>query len=206
MTSSNPVTAVDRPGWPIRRYGGCCCWDCDATLLRAQSSRPEDASLWPPSRRIAWITASHLFRLDFLILRLKKQQHLVSSTTSTSAFPTAIGALDLSAVAPSSSLDRSMFVEPRTTWTDGWRFSCVNRCPRPSMPLGLDSDQAAFFRSAASPLSFPVRCRSRLVGEMTSWFVCKDPTGVDMFLPVQSNSPSSTYPFLSQRSWNNFRK
>ena len=78
----------------------------------------------------------------FLIFRLKKQQHLVSSTTSTSLL-TAIGALDLSAVSPSTSpLDRSIFVDPRTTWTEGWRFSLVNLGPRPSIPLGFDSDQA----------------------------------------------------------------
>ncbi len=210
-TSSRFVTAVDVP--PISWYGWG--WGCDATArrLRAHSSRrppPPEASPWsppdpPPRRRIACRTDSHLLRLDFLIFLLKKQQHFVSSTTSTSALPTAIGAFDLSAVAPSSSRERSMFVDPRTTWTEGWRFSWVSRCPRPSIPLGFDSDHAAFFRSVPSP-SLPVRWRSRFVGVITSWFVWIDPTGVDIFRPVQSYSPSSTYPLRSQRSWKSLRR
>ena len=92
---------------------------------------------------------SHLFLPErfFLIFRLKKQQHFVSSTTSTSLL-IAIGAFDRSAVSPSTSpLDKSMLVEPRTTWTEGCRFSFVKRGPRPSIPLGFDSDQAPKIRS-----------------------------------------------------------
>ena len=145
---------------------------------------------------------SHLlfpWRLDFffLIFRLKKQQHLVSSTTSTSV-PGCMGALDLSAVAPSSSpaRERSILVDPRTTWTEGCRFSLVNRGPRPSMPEGLDSDQAAFLLAPVTPPPppsfWPVRCRSRPPGDITSWLAWRLPTGVLMLRPVQSNSPSST--------------
>ena len=118
-TSTRVESAVAPLACPISWYG-CCC-GCDASRLRAQSSPVPDASPCspdapaPPRRRIACKTASHLLRLDFLIFRLKKQQHLVSSTTSTSALPRAMGALERSAVAPSSSRDRSMLVEPRTT-------------------------------------------------------------------------------------------
>ena len=115
-TSTRVVSAVVPLACPISWYG--CC-GCDASRLRAHSSPVPDASPCsadaPPRRRIACKTASHLLRLDFLIFLLKKQQHLVSSTTSTSALPRAMGALERSAVAPSSSRDRSMLVEPRTT-------------------------------------------------------------------------------------------
>ena len=145
------------------------------------------------------------FDFFFLIFRLKKQQHFVSSTTSTSAL--AIGAFDRSAVWSSSTpaRERSMLVDPRTTCTLGCRFSFVSRGPNPSMPEGLDSDHAAFLAPAMS-FCPPVRCRSRLVGEITSWLACSEPTGVDMLRPVQSNSPSSTYPFRSQRSEKSLRR
>jgi len=141
---------------------------------------PPDTQLapghFPAPALSACSSASHLFLLEllrfFLIFRLKKQQHLVSSTTSTSSppppGPTLMGALERSAVpAPSSAPLRSMLVEPRTTWTDGCRFSLVSRGPRPSMPDGLDSDHAPFW-PATPPPSLPVLWRSRAVGEMTS--------------------------------------
>ena len=62
------------------------------------------------------------------------------------------------------------------------------------MPLGLDSDQALalLFPPAPPPPPPPVRCLSRFEGEMTSAGLAgRDPTGVDMLRPVQSNSPSS---------------
>ena len=65
--------------------------------------------------------------------------------------------------------ERSMLVDPLTTWTEGWRFSLVRRGPNPSIPDGFDSDHAALFLPPMPPeTSLPVLCRSRLLGDMTS--------------------------------------
>ena len=94
-----------------------------------------------------------------------------------------MGALDLSWVAPSSSLLRSMLVDPLKchqchklsqashcshlwTWTLGWAFVSRPVPPKMSIPLGLDSLHAG----VPFPASLPVWCRPLPLGEVTSGF------------------------------------
>jgi len=150
--------------------------------------------------RFSWFLPACL-----LIFDLKKQQQFVSSTTSKSAVPNAMGAFERSAVTPSSSLDMSMLVaEPLTTWMDGWRFSWLDFIPKPSIPLGFDSDQPPTFRVPVLLLSFPDLCLSRVAPCEASWLVWVELTGVCMLLPDQSKSPSSTYPISSNSPWKSF--
>lgn len=80
------------------------------------------------------VTASHFWRLGFFFFLLKKQQHFVSDTTSTSV-GMAMGVLECPVVGLSGA--NSLYVE-LTTWTESWRSLGARLLPRTFISGGFE--------------------------------------------------------------------